>query len=342
MKLSRLTKGLSEEIGPWWRASGKKPLWQQAREAMLLARRYRTVPTQYLRAQLYLADRGPDIADYLPFEMGMRVQMLRDDPLETRTLNDKLAFWRHMARHGLPSPPLVAARADGALLGPDGGAIEPAALSALVGPQAGDLLVKPRGGHFGDGIDRLPADMPDRAALLLARAGDWMVQPFLRQHPALDELYPLSVNTVRIATWLGENGPETIAAALKIGSGGRHVDNASAGGIVVGIDLARGALFPLATPASKSGTGRIDRHPDSGARFEGRILPHWPALVELAHRAAGTFPGTGTIGWDIAILPDGPMVIEGNRTWGTKLFQMAGIPLARTQFGRAVLAQVGR
>ncbi len=45
---------------------------------------------------------------------------------------------------------------------------------------------------------------------------------------------------------------------------------------------------------------------------------------------------------DIAILPDGPMVIEGNRTWGTKLFQMAGIPLARTQFGRAVLAQVGR
>ena len=53
-------------------------------------------------------------------------------------------------------------------------------------------------------------------------------------------------------------------------------------------------------------------HPITGAPIEGRVLPHWPAVLELARRAHGLIGDRVVVGWDIAILPDGPCLVEGN------------------------------
>ena len=58
--------------------------------------------------------------------------------------------------------------------------------------------------------------------------------------------------------------------------------------------------------------GWRESHPVSGARFAGRILPHWQQVVALAIKAHEAFPHRVVVGWDVAMLPDGAMIIEGN------------------------------
>jgi len=64
-----------------------------------------------------------------------------------------------------------------------------------------------------------------------------------------------------------------------------------------------------------------ERHPKTGAPIAGRIIQNWPAVAELAARAHRVFNGRMIIGWDLALTPDGPMVIEGNSDPDTHFLQ---------------------
>ena len=66
----------------------------------------------------------------------------------------------------------------------------------------------------------------------------------------------------------------------------------------------------------------VSEHPDTGIRFEGERLPEWDAILECCRRAAATLSGIRAVGWDIALTPDGPVIIEGNATWGLPVAQV--------------------
>ncbi len=53
-------------------------------------------------------------------------------------------------------------------------------------------------------------------------------------------------------------------------------------------------------------------HPDTEQNFTGRKIPYWEALRELCVTAAKNTPFFRSLGWDIAITSDGPLLIEGN------------------------------
>lgn len=62
-------------------------------------------------------------------------------------------------------------------------------------------------------------------------------------------------------------------------------------------------------------TGRriYEDQPGNGARMKGRKLPFVEECRQMARDAhARLFPDYAYIGWDIAISPDGPVMIEGN------------------------------
>jgi hypothetical protein len=65
-------------------------------------------------------------------------------------------------------------------------------------------------------------------------------------------------------------------------------------------------------PISASNPGWRDVHPVSGVRFKDRILPDWQAVLDLACQAHSAFPARIMVGWDVAMLKDGPIIIEGN------------------------------
>jgi hypothetical protein len=77
----------------------------------------------------------------------------------------------------------------------------------------------------------------------------------------------------------------------------------------------------------------VCEHPATKAQIEGRALPMWPAVLELivtAHRIFSQFP---SIGWDVAITPEGPILMEANYDWGISLVQQPGArPLGATAY----------
>jgi hypothetical protein len=69
------------------------------------------------------------------------------------------------------------------------------------------------------------------------------------------------------------------------------------------------------------------------------VLPHWPALIDLVNAAALTLEPLRYLGWDVAIGPDGPVIVEANQNLDIFWMQEACGGLRRTAIGRAVLGQ---
>jgi hypothetical protein len=163
------------------------------------------------------------------------------------------------------------------------------------------------------------------------------VQPVLAQHPAIACLYPQSINTVRVETHVAEDGSiRTSCAALRVGSGGRVVDNLSRGGLVVPIDPETGRLGRYARRGPLYGMRYHENHPDTDVPFAAVKIPGWREILALIAQAAEPLRPLGAIGWDVVVTPDGPVILEANGNWGEDLFQL-GQPLRDTDLGRVIL-----
>ena len=65
----------------------------------------------------------------------------------------------------------------------------------------------------------------------------------------------------------------------------------------------------------------VARNPLTGVEFEGFQVPFFEEAKQLALDAAACLPGIRIIGWDIAITPDGPEIVEVNDDPGPDLLQ---------------------
>ena len=111
-------------------------------------------------------------------------------------------------------------------------------------------------------------------------------------------------------------------------------DNLNRGGIAATVDLASGELGQAQSfIVSEVMRGfAYDRHPGTGGQIAGIRLPRWDDVIELGLRAHTHFGGFHSIGWDIAITDEGPVLIEGNHDWGVRFSQYQGpTPLGWTR-----------
>jgi hypothetical protein len=126
-----------------------------------------------------------------------------------------------------------------------------------------------------------------------------------------------------------------MAAVFRMSIGAnRTVDNIHAGGIACAVALDSGALGQASNLGSDARLGWLSRHPNTHAPIEGRVLPYWPEVKHLAVQAHGAFADRIMIGWDIGILEDGPIVVEGNGGPDMDLMQrFMRIGFCRHRFG---------
>lgn len=324
-------------LSPWWRARGRKPLPRQAGEMLGLALAQRSLPYHYLGMGLFLRDAPGRPRDYLSARLVNRWQRTVNRVEDAARVDDKLAFFRHAREHGLATAEVVAwTDGAGGVRDAEDRPLDAAARAALLAAHGGRFFAKPRGGGRGLGASIL--ERPEQLEALAAEGGRAVLQPVIAQHPAIARFHPASVNTVRLVTLDGPDGPTIEAAALKMGRGAAIVDNASMGGVFAGVDLGSGRLAPLAGQRLRFGAPRIAAHPDTGIPFAGAAIPFWPETRALVLRGAETLRPLGTLGWDVAITPEGPMIVEANAFWIATLLQIAGGGLAGTRLGRAVLA----
>ena len=212
-----------------------------------------------------------------------------------------------------------------------------------------DLVFKPRGGARGDRILKVAMchrrDAPpvilhqghstpveDFLARLNTAPDDhqwnrypgWIVQEALSQHPFLAAINPGSVNTFRVVTFMDTQGRIHIHhSILRVGCGDHPTDNWDKGGLSIRVDPVTGELGQGVRKAEFGGEWSA-RHPDTGAHFEGLLVPQWNAVIELCRHAARVFSGARSIGWDIALTADGPLIVEANADWGLPSVQVHG------------------
>lgn len=143
-----------------------------------------------------------------------------------------------------------------------------------------------------------------------------IVQNVVIQHPDLRAFQTRSVNTIRIVTVKGKSGAVNVFAAfLRLSASSESfVDNRAKGGIGIGVNLESGQLMKYGFPHDQFGV-KLEEHPLSGIRFEGYQIPYWNETVELVRNAHKQFYELQSIGWDVVLTEEGPVLLEGNDDW---------------------------
>jgi hypothetical protein len=167
-----------------------------------------------------------------------------------------------------------------------------------------------------------------------------VIEACLANHSDLGDLNLGALATARILTARNERGEiEATHAVFRMAQRpGAQVDNIHAGGIAAPVDLATGRLGRATDLGVRVDSAWHAKHPVTGAPIEGRILPHWPEAVALVQRAHDLVGDRVAVGWDVAILEDGPCLIEGNGKPDVDLIQRPHrVGLGNSRFG-ALLA----
>lgn len=273
---------------------------------------------------------GGGISDYLPYEV---FRTMRDGRNFRSTsgsdydyiciLRDKFVFSQFVSSLGFPTPRSLAICDRDSVTWTDRKGSFP--LEDLLEEQFhADTFCKQLAGELGRGVFPLRigggrlfvGEEEITLEQLRTRLGKrrYLIQSRVRQHPQMSALHPPSVNTVRLVTFNNGGTVRAFSAAARIGTKGRSVDNWSAGGILVGVDLASGRLREEGIFKPGYG-GRVFQHPDTGIRFSGFQIPHFREAVEVAMDLHSRLYGIHSVGWDIGITEGGPTIIEGNDAW---------------------------
>lgn len=185
------------------------------------------------------------------------------------------------------------------------------------------IFAKINHGDCGRGVEKLYVKDFDSPAAMLAyirEHGLVVLEHVLPQHEDMARLHPSSVNTMRILTDLVDGQVHIAYITVKMGRGSGVCDNSGQGGILCRVDPQSGKII---SPATDDYFNIYERHPDTGIVLQGYQLPMVDRAVAMAKEAALVFPQVGHVGWDMAITPTGPAIIEGNEFPGTDLCQLA-------------------
>lgn len=145
----------------------------------------------------------------------------------------------------------------------------------------------------------------------------WIIQDRIKnQAKFMSQFHPASINTIRIVTVKEEKNVDAICAFARFGINNRGSDNWSSGGILVGIDVNTGEFEEYGLFKPGVGTKSLS-HPNTNVTFKGQIVPNWKEIVEYAKSLHEIFYDLHSIGWDVCLTEDGPLIIEGNDNWDT-------------------------
>jgi hypothetical protein len=337
-----------------WLTGKTKP--EQFIEQLGLALRHRIPPIYYYVYEFYRPGRRLRAGDYLmPRETRDIAYRLLDPrptmPHPPTPLADKVEFARHCHRHGLRHIPVVMLFESGRCL------TEHGFTNRL--PEA-DLFVKPALGKGGEAerwrslgafrFRNTRGDRLDAGALLahvarLSLSAPYLIQTAASNHREISRLSAGALSTVRLLSCRNERGDfEVTNAAFRMSTDPRSPDDGfDSGGVAAAVDVRTG-LLGFATGLGHAPNSEWSAmHPFSGAQIAGCPLPLWQETVELAVQAHRVFNDYAVIGWDLAILEDGPCLIAGDRDPDVDLLQRtADAPIGSGRFGELLAYNLAR
>lgn len=185
-----------------------------------------------------------------------------------------------------------------------------------------EVIVKPSNESCGTGVEKLKKatfKSLDDMYTYIASQSSRIVEEVIPQHELINKINPTSVNTLRIVTIYSEGQANIVYAFIRIGNGERPVDNINAGGMCAPIDVDTGIITHVGYDKDRI---TYKEHPKTGYPIEGTQIPMWNESAALALECAKRIPEMGYVGWDVAVTPTGPVLVEGNNLPGHDILQM--------------------
>jgi len=201
---------------------------------------------------------------------------------------------------------------------------------------ASEFVIKPSMGAFGKGV-KVFGKKDDRYVDSFGKfytAGEiyynmisdpehdsFVIQERLKNHPAIIQLTDTTqLQTARISTVIDSNGrPCIVHTHFKLIMGTCVTDtfeHGLTGNMQAKVAPDSGVLEPAIRMAPDgSGIETVPIHPKTKIPFAGFRLPLWPQACALVMETAPKFLPLRTIGWDVALTPDGPVILEANIWW---------------------------
>jgi hypothetical protein len=141
------------------------------------------------------------------------------------------------------------------------------------------------------------------------------IEPVIIQHHSIQSLAPSALNTIRIITVLRKDGDvDIISAVFRIAINSK-TDNFSTGNLAAAVDVDTGVVISPGIKRLASCSSIYEYHPVTNMKILSFQIPFWKEVVKLVKEAAQVIPQVRTVGWDVAILHDRPIIIEGNPSW---------------------------
>lgn len=148
-------------------------------------------------------------------------------------------------------------------------------------------------------------------SIQIINSKNYVIQPYIEQYQILNDLYPESVNTFRVNTFIEKDGSISVRLVfLRFGSNGSKVDNLASGGRFIIFDNNGN---PAKSACNKLGIDIGERHENTGYLFSELRFPMFGEMLEKCKMAHGKFPYVRIIGWDVCITKAGvPVLLEWN------------------------------
>ena len=283
-----------------------------------------------------------DWRSYLPDGERRRLQHAYAPPEHRVWEEDKLRFAQRCMQFDLPTVPIVGvisttsehcqiAEALGIPLLSSATALQ----SLFSSVESLDGFAKPLGGGMGygafgfrvrDGV-LVPSGQRDSTNAMFAECSagrfahrGYILQPRIRPHALLHPLLPgPGLGTIRVFSFRQASGKVIIPfAGLRVPAANAECDNFQFNGLGAAINIETGALTrAVGQTASQPVSHFVERHQETGAPFQGHVIPNWDEVLALVAKAAHAFEMLPALGWDIAVTPTGPVLVETNWQFGT-------------------------
>ena len=308
--------------GPRVRAKFGVGLWRQFSDLCIVAVRHGLDAQVYYMFELYRPERRARTSGYLTrYEMKNGLyKVLTWQVSKTRRrimLGDKLGMNCICEENDIPTVPI--------LIVAEGGKLEyrterPADLER-------DLFVKPRQSKGSRGIEVIrwsggkfvteegaALDHDGFAAFIARRSvqDPILVQPLLKNHPGLADLADVALMRIRVITCLDGAGDPVITHAVVSNLCKLETNWQTDTEYGASIDLETGILGPLTGDKADMWLDWYDDHPITHARVLGRVTPCWNEVRSISLAAHAACRDRLLVGWDIAVGPEGAVLLEGN------------------------------
>ena len=289
--------------------------WRERWRVYCWALLHNVPPVEYVTYRLDRPDARALWSEYLYwFDVPVLKRLNRLRGANNEDVQNKLRFAALCKAHGAPTVPAF-----------------PAAGSAVKGLAAEDLWLKPvdrngaagaecwtfQDGHYVNAGRQLQGEQ----LLAHAETRKLLIQPRLRNHAEMERLTNGALAALRLVTAHHRDGRVSLLANSLVVPQGSCVT--SAGGAVAAVDWDSGTIRQVI----------LNSDPKLEQKAQGTVVPFWKeclALVCRTHHEA--FPLFATLGWDVALTPAGPVLLETNSGWGAVALQELWGPLGKTAF----------